>query len=177
VADDFRYPIGPFETPESLTAADRSKWITDIAECATHLRAAVANLDDQQLDTPYREGGWTVRQLVHHVPDSHLNSYIRFKLALTEEDPLVRPYDENRWSQLPEARTAPVEVSLRLLEALHTRWVLVLQSMGDAEFARMYWHPEYPDGPQRLDSVLAMYAWHSRHHVAHISELRQRMGW
>lgn len=141
------------------------------------MRAAVHGLNDSQLDTPYRDGGWTVRQLVHHVPDSHMNAYVRFKIALTEEDPLIRPYDENLWAELPEARNAPAEVSLRLLEAIHTRWVLMLEAMGDAEFSRIYWHPEIPDGPVRLDVALGTYAWHCHHHEAHITELRKRMGW
>jgi len=177
VGEDLRYPIGRFFAPQQIGPNDRREWIRDIAECPIRMREAVAGLDEGQLDTPYREGGWTVRQLVHHVPDSHLNAYIRFKLALTEDEPLIRPYDENEWSKLPDARTAPPEISLRLLEALHARWVFVLEAMTDADFTRLFFHPEYPDGPLRLDYVLAMYAWHSRHHVAHIRALRERMQW
>ena len=132
-------------------------------------------LSAQQLDTPYREGGWTVRQVVHHVPDSHLNSYIRFKLALTEEEPTIRPYMEDRWAELPEARTAPIELSLSLLEDLHKRWMLMLRAIQPAEWKRTFRHPEI--GPMTLEKNLALYAWHGRHHVAHVTALRERMGW
>jgi uncharacterized damage-inducible protein DinB len=135
----------------------------------------VKGLSAQQLDTPYREGGWTVRQVVHHVPDSHLNSYIRFKLALTEEDPTIRPYMEDRWAELPEAKTAPIELSLSLLEDLHKRWMLMLRAIQPAEWKRTFRHPEI--GPMTLEKNLALYAWHGRHHVAHVTALRERMGW
>jgi hypothetical protein len=138
------------------------------------MRAAVAGLTEGQLDTPYRPEGWTVRQLVHHVPDSHLNSYVRFKLALTEDAPVVKPYDEALWAKLADV-TAPVETSLMLLESLHQRWVRVLESMSEGDFARGFRHPEL--GPVRLEQTLAMYAWHGKHHVAHITALRDRMGW
>jgi hypothetical protein len=134
----------------------------------------VKGLSAQQLDTPYREGGWTVRQVVHHVPDSHLNSYIRFKLALTEEDPTIRPYMEDRWAELPEAKTAPIELSLSLLEDLHKRWMLMLRAIQPAEWKRTFRHPEI--GPMTLEKNLALYAWHGRHHVAHVTALRERMG-
>ena len=132
-------------------------------------------LSAQQLDTPYRDGGWTVRQVVHHVPDSHLNSYIRFKLALTEEEPTIRPYMEDRWAELPEAKTAPIELSLSLLEDLHKRWILMLRAIQPAEWKRTFRHPEI--GPMTLEKNLALYAWHGRHHVAHVTALRERMGW
>jgi uncharacterized damage-inducible protein DinB len=135
----------------------------------------VKGLSAQQLDTPYREGGWTVRQVVHHVPDSHLNSYIRFKLALTEEEPTIRPYMEDRWAELPEARTAPIELSLSLLEDLHKRWILMLRAIQPTEWKRTFRHPEI--GPMTLEKNLALYAWHGRHHVAHVTALRERMGW
>ena len=139
------------------------------------MRAAVAGLTPEQLDTPYRPGGWTVRQVVHHVPDSHINSYVRFKLALTEEEPTIKPYDEARWAKLADTATTPVEVSLTLLDSLHSRWVPLLQSLTEADFARQFRHPEL--GMVRLDRNLALYAWHGKHHVAHITSLRERMGW
>lgn len=135
----------------------------------------VAGLNDQQLDTPYRPGGWTVRQLAHHVPDSHLNSYVRFRLALTEDEPTIKPYYEDRWAELPDARTAPIHTSLALLGSLHERWVLLLRSMAPEQFARTFRHPEL--GLMTLDKNLALYAWHGQHHVAHIAGLRERMRW
>ena len=161
---DLRYPIGRFESVSTLTAAQRRECIAQIAAAPEGLRRAVAGLDDRQLDTPYRPGGWTVRQVVHHVPDSHLNAYTRFKLACTEATPTIKTYDEARWAELPEARSAPIEVSLALLE-----------SLGPTEFARTFRHPEW--GTPTVDWLLAQYAWHGRHHTAHITALRERMGW
>ena len=172
---DLRYPIGRFEPVTSLTPAQRVTYIEQIAAAPEGLRRAVQGLDDRQLDTPYRPGGWTVRQVVHHVPDSHLNAYTRFKLACTEEAPALRAYDETRWAELGEARTAPIDVSLDLLTALHRRWVLFLRSLGPADFARTARHPDW-DTPT-VDFLLAQYAWHGRHHTAHITSLRERMGW
>ena len=172
---DLRYPIGPFSFPDASTTADRARWIDEIARTPAEMRAAVAGLSAEQLDTPYREGGWTVRQVVHHVPDSHLNALIRFKFALTEDEPTIKPYDENQWAKLADYRLTPVEVSLALLEALHDRWVRLLRSMSEADFQRTFIHPE--SGRWRLDQYLAQYAWHGRHHTAHITTLRQRMGW
>jgi len=139
------------------------------------LRAAVAGLRPEQLDTPYRPGGWTVRQVVHHVPDSHMNSYMRFKLALTEDEPTIKPYDEKLWAELADTPATPVEVSLTLLESMHDRWVRLLRSLQDAHFERQFRHPEL--GVVRLDRNLALYAWHGKHHVAHITSLRERMSW
>jgi uncharacterized damage-inducible protein DinB len=139
------------------------------------LRTAVAGLSDAQLDTPYREGGWTLRQVVHHVADSHTNSYVRFKLALTEDWPTIKPYDEAAWANLADSRWLPVEVSLAMIEGLHTRWVGLLESLSDADFQKGFEHPEM--GRQNLAKVLALYDWHSRHHTAHITGLRQRQGW
>jgi len=173
---DPRYPIGPHVYAGSLTDEQRAEAIAEIAALPERLRAAVADLDDAQLDTPYREGGWTVRQVVHHVPDSHLNAYVRFRLALTEDAPTIRPYEEARWAELTDARTLPVDVSLRLLDAMHTRWVALLNSLGPDDFARTYVHPEH-GRPFTLDEAVSMYAWHSRHHTAHITTLRDRMGW
>ncbi|MDB4949917.1 MAG: metal-dependent hydrolase [Gemmatimonadetes bacterium] len=174
--DDVRYPTGKFQRPEgSLTAEQRAAFIREIAALPAQLREAAAGLGDEQLDTPYRPGGWTVRQLLHHVPDSHMNAYVRFKLALTEEDPTIKTYEEAAWARLEDTRATPVETSLALLAALHERWVNLLRSLTPADFARTLRHPE--SGPMTLDALLAMYAWHSRHHLAHVTRLRQRMGW
>jgi uncharacterized damage-inducible protein DinB len=154
---------------------ERRTWIADVAETPAKLRAAVAGLTAAQLDTPYRPGGWTVRQVVHHVPDSHINAYVRFKLALTEDVPVIKPYDESEWAKLPDTSSTPIEVSLNLLEALHERWVRLLQAMNEAEFARQFRHPEI--GTMSLGTYLAGYSWHGKHHVAHITRLRERMGW
>ncbi len=172
---DLRYPIGKFSFDDEITPEKRRQCIQQIAAAPAQLRAAVAGLSPEQLDTPYRPGGWTVRQVVHHVPDSHLNSYIRCKLALTEEEPTIKPYDEKRWAELEDVRATPVEVSLMLLESLHRRWVLLLESLAPADFARKFRHPEL--GALTLEQNIALYAWHGRHHVAHITSLRQRMGW
>jgi len=173
---DPRYPVGRFQYEGKVSAARRAGWIDEIETLPARVRAAVADLSPEQLDTPYREGGWTVRQLVHHVPDSHLNAYIRFKFALTEQEPTIKPYDEAAWAELPDTRITPPEVSLTLLETLHRRWVDVLRSMSEVEFARAYLHPEF-DRPVSLDQATGLYAWHGRHHLAHITRLRERMGW
>src|SRR5712692_1804963 len=172
---DLRYPIGEFSYPGEQTADERRRAIDEIEATPVRLRAAVQGLSPQQLDTPYRPGGWTVRQVVHHVPDSHLNAYTRFKLALTEDEPTIKPYDEARWAELADVRTAPLGVSFRLLEALHQRWVLLLRSLRPEDYRRTLRHPER--GVMSLDQTLCYYAWHGRHHVAHITSLRERMGW
>ena len=159
-----------------MTEARRSHCIERIAAAPGRLRAAVAGLDDAQLDTPYRPGGCTARQVVHHVPDSHLNAYTRFRLALTEETPTIKPYEEARWAELPDARSAPPELSLALLEALHARWVALLRTLGPIEGARAVRHPEH-GRLMTVDELIAMYAWHGEHHTAHITALRGRMGW
>jgi hypothetical protein len=172
---NLRYPIGKFQKPENLTAEQRRPLIEAIAEAPARLASAVAGLTPAQLDTPYRPGGWTVRQVVHHVPDSHLNSYVRFKLALTEDEPTIKPYDEARWAELGDMKTTPVETSLALLENLHKRWVALLDSLTPAEWERKFKHPEM--GSMSLNQNLALYAWHGRHHVAHITSLRERNHW
>jgi uncharacterized damage-inducible protein DinB len=172
---DLRYPIGPAPRVETLTAAERAEALDALEAAPAALRAAVSGLSEAQLDTPYRPGGWTVRQLVHHVPDSHLNAYTRFKLGLTEEQPLIRTYEEQLWAEQPEARTAPIEMSLVLLEAVHRRWVLALRSLPEEAWRRTIRHPEW--GIRTLDGLLAMYAWHGRHHVAHVTRLCEREGW
>ena len=173
--EDLRYPIGPFQPKSPLTESERKQLIRQIAETPSLLRKAIANLDDAKLDTPYRPGGWTGRQVVHHLPDSHLNSYVRFKLALTEHEPTIRPYEQQQWAEMPEAKNAPVDISLDLLETLHRRWVIVLEHLSPADFARTLLHPE--SGTMNLDRLLQLYAWHGRHHVAHITQLRKRNGW
>jgi hypothetical protein len=175
IMTDLRYPIGPFAYTGESTEEQRRAFIDRIEATPARLRAAVEGLTPEQLDTPYRPGGWTVRQVVHHVPDSHINSYCRFRLALTEDTPSVKGYDQERWAELFDSRSAPVEVSLALLESLHRRWVLLLRSMTPADFARTFLHSEL--GPVTLDRNLALYAWHGDHHVAHITSLRARMGW
>ncbi|HAF14611.1 MAG TPA: putative metal-dependent hydrolase [Blastocatellia bacterium] len=172
---DLRYPVGPFNFPGAISDEERQALIDQIAATPERMRAAVAGLDDQQIDTPYRPGGWTVRQVVHHVPESHLNSYTRFKLAITEEVPTIKPYYEDRWAELDDARTAPIELSLNLLEALHERWVWFLRTLKGSDFQRTFRHPEL--GIVSLDKNIALYAWHGRHHVAHVTSLRERLGW
>ena len=172
---DLRYPVGEFEMKNEPTVEERERFIREIAATPALLREAVDGLSDEQLDTPYRPDGWSVRQVVHHVADSHLNSYSRFRLALTEEEPTIKTYLEDRWAELMDARTAPVEVSLRLLESLHERWVMLLRSLAPEDFARAFHHPEL--GRLPLNKSVALYAWHGRHHVAHITALRERMGW
>jgi uncharacterized damage-inducible protein DinB len=172
---DPRYPNGPFLPPEKPTREFRSRAIDVIDETPGQMRQAVQGLDEDQLDTPYRDGGWTLRQVVHHVPDSHLNAYIRLKLALTEPVPVIKPYDESAWAQLADNTTVPIDVSLDLLEALHRRWVALLRAMRDDDFRREYVHPE--SGRHTLDHLVALYAWHGPHHIAHITTTRSRMGW
>lgn len=172
---DLSFPIGRFAYAGEHTEGQRRELIDRIESAPARLRAAVEDLTPEQLDTPYRLGGWTVRQVVHHVPDSHIHSYCRFRLALTEDTPSVKGYDQDRWAQLSDSRTAPVEVSLALLESLHRRWVITLRSMIPADFGRTFLHSEL--GPVTLDRNVALYAWHGDHHVAHITALRARMGW
>jgi DinB superfamily len=175
MSEDLRYPVGPCEWPGEVTVEERWRHLRDIAELPAKLREAVAGLAPQHLDIPYREGGWTIRQIVHHIPDSHMNSYVRFKLALTEDQPTIKPYDEKLWAEIPEARTAPIEVSLDMVDALHGRWSLMLANMTDADFERSIFHPEI--GALTLKSMVAGYGWHCRHHVAQIVATRRRMGW
>jgi hypothetical protein len=172
---ELRYPVGKFQAPKNISAGDRAKWIDEIENLPRELAEAVKGLNEQQLDTPYRPGGWSVRQVVHHLPDSHMNSYVRVRLALTEDCPKIKAYAEDRWAELADAKGGSVDLSLSLLAALHARWVILFRSLGEKEFARTMHHPEH--GELRLDGLLAMYAWHGRHHVAHIVNLRRRSGW
>jgi len=171
---DLQYPVGRHTRVSTLTPAQRGECLEQIAAAPKLLRRAVAGLDEPQIDTPYRPGGWTVRQVVHHLPESHMNAYVRCKLALTEDVPTIKPYNQTRWAETPDAR-APVEVSLALLDALHQKWMVLLRGMAPDDFARQLNHPE--NGIMTLDSVVAMYAWHGRHHTAHVTGLRERMGW
>jgi hypothetical protein len=172
---DLSYPIGRFDFKQVVTPDQYPGLIEEIATAPALLRDAVRGLDETQLDTPYRPGGWTVRQTVHHIADSHMNSFMRWRLALTEPEPTIRPYDQAAWGELADSRTAPVELSLHLIENLHGRWALLLKTLSDADLARTFRHPEL--GLVRLDTNLALYAWHGRHHTAHITGLRERNGW
>lgn len=175
-SDDLRYPTGPFESVgRPLTPEERSRHIDTIADHPARMRAAVEGLDDAQLDTPYRDEGWTVRQVVHHVVDSHLNAYVRFKLAITEDRPTIRAYEEKLWAELPDAKSAPIEGSLAILDSLHARWVTFLRSLTGAEFRRPFVHPEI--GELSVDILLEIYGWHGPHHEAHVTRLRERKGW
>ena len=165
-SEALKYPIGRFHAPVTIDDALRGKWIEQISQLPATLAAAVEGMSEQQLDTPYRPGGWTVRQVVHHVGDSHINSYIRFRLALTEETPLIKAYEEHLWAELPDARTMPVSVSIDLLSALHKRWTTLLSNMIEADFKRRLRHPV--SGEMALDWILGLYAWHGRHHTAHV---------
>lgn len=177
MSTDPRYPIGKFSRPtKPLTDSERESMIAAIAETPGKLRAAAKGLTDAQVDTPYRDGGWTLRQVLHHVPDSHMNAYCRFKLALTEDNPTIRPYDEKAWAELGDAKSKLITDSLNLLDALHARWVLMLKNMKPADFERKLVHPEM-DAPLTLDFMLALYAWHGKHHTAHITSLRKIKGW
>lgn len=173
-AADPRYPVGRFRR-EHADLENHAPSIAVLAALPANLRSAVDGISDAQLDTPYREGGWTVRQLVHHVADSHMNAYVRLRLALTEEWPKVKAYDEKLWAELPDARTAPIDLSLELLEGLHARLVSLLNSLTEAQWQRGYDHSD--NGRTRIAEAVALYDWHSRHHVAHITELRKRSGW
>jgi uncharacterized damage-inducible protein DinB len=172
---DPRYPVGRADLKPVLSEAERRAAIDAIAAAPAHLRAAVADLTPEQLDTSYREGGWTVRQVIHHVPDSHMNAYIRFKLALTEDEPPIKTYAEDRWAQLADVQATPVDVSLTLLETLHRRLDAVLRSLTPEDFQRTLQHPDH--GRITLDQMLGLYSWHGAHHVAHVTALRERMGW
>lgn len=170
---DLRFPVGEFKPEASYTEEERQGFIASIEEAPKHLRAAVEGLSDEQLDTPYRPGGWTVRQVVHHIPDSHMNGMIRMKLALTEEEPLIKTYMEDRWAQLADYK-GEREVSLALLDAVHTRWTAVWRTLDEEQFSRKFRHPDW--GTLTLAQHLALYAWHGRHHIAHITALREREG-
>lgn len=175
-ASDHRYPIGRFSYDGNSSSSVRGGHIADLESLPQRLRDAVSGLTEEQLASPYREGGWTVRQVVHHLADSHMNAYVRWKTALTEHNPTVRPYDEAVWAGMPDVQQVPIEMSLALLGGLHARLVSTIRSMSDSDFDRTYFHTEQ-NRSLPLHEVLAMYAWHSRHHTAHITALRERSGW
>jgi DinB superfamily len=174
MTDDLRYPIGNFQRQNSYSAADLEGFIRTLEQFPAQFRAAFAGLNAEQLETPYREGGWTLRQLAHHVPDSHMNFYVRLKMALTEENPTIKPYAEELWAKLPDS-SLPIEVSLSLLEGIHSRLTTILRSLHREDWTRTYTHPA--NGLTRLDAALALYDWHSRHHLGHAVNLRAKMGW
>jgi uncharacterized damage-inducible protein DinB len=174
--EQLRYPVGRFHHTGATTAADRQRLTAEVATLPARLRAAVKGLSPAQLATPYRPGGWTVRQLVHHVADSHMNAYVRYKLALTEPEPTIKPYEEARWAELADVGAVEPEVSLALLDALHARWVALLERLTPDDWSRGYRHPEH-GRIVPLDEALALYAWHGRHHTAHVTALREREGW
>jgi len=170
-----QYPVGKFRAPEKATQADREQWIESIATAPARFRDAASSLTTTELDTPYREGGWTARQVIHHVPESHMNAYIRFKLALTEDNPVIKPYDEAAWARLEDVAVAPIQASLNLLEALHERWVVLMRGMSEADWQRKYVHPEYGNA-RTLEYTLALYAWHGDHHVGHVRSVQGKSG-
>ena len=174
--DQLRYPIGKFKVPENYTPTLINDYISTIENFPAALRKAVQGLKDAQLDTPYREGGWTIRQVVHHVADSHINSYMRIKLAVTEDNPTIKPYKEERWAELQEAKHAPVELTLPLIDALHKRWVVFLKTLSPDDLKKTFHHPD-SKADISLNRTMALYAWHCNHHLAHITELKKRMGW
>ena len=174
--DQLRYPVGKFSDPTSFSPMEIKQWIDTLEQFPANMKKALTGLNDQQLDTPYRDGGWTIRQVVHHTADSHLNCYIRVKLALTEDNPTIKPYLEAKWAEIPEAKTAPVEVSLNILDATHHRMNLMLRNLTVDDLDRTFYHPENKT-TRTLKTILALYAWHSRHHLAHITELKKRKGW
>jgi DinB superfamily len=165
-----RYPIGKFHWPQSISPEDRTLYIEAIRLAPAKLREAANGISASQLDTPYREGGWTIRQVIHHIPESHMNAYIRFKLALTETDPVIKPYDEAAWARLSDVAAAPIEASIVLLESLHRRWVVLMRGLSDSDWKRRYIHPEYGEA-RTLDQTLALYAWHGDHHIAHVKSV------
>jgi len=173
---DPRFPIGPYQPPAETHRLELERWISEIEALPREIEAAVRGLSPVHLDTPYRDGGWTARQVVHHLADSHMNSQIRFRLALTEETPTIRPYLEARWAELIDGRSGAIEPSLEILRGLHARWVQLLGGFGGAEWKRRLVHPEHPE-PRDLAYMTGLYAWHGRHHTAHVLELRKRMGW
>jgi hypothetical protein len=174
--EQLRFPIGPFKKPDVITKAYLEECIADIESFPERLQFEVAHLGKKQLDTPYRPDGWTVRQVIHHCADSHMNSLTRFKLALTEDNPTIKPYWEDRWAELADSKTMPIGPSLQLLEALHARWTVLLRSLTEQDLAKTFVHPEHGK-VFRLDETIGNYAWHSNHHLAHITELKKRNSW
>lgn len=173
--DKVRYPVGDFGIDPEVTVSKRQRWLQQMAEMPGRLAAALSGLDDRQLGTPYREGGWTLRQVVHHLADAHINGFVRFKLALTEDLPPIKTYEEALWAETADGREAPVEVSIQLLAALHQRWIILLESLSEPQFDCAFSHPQR--GLMMIDKAIQLYAWHGLHHTAHITAFRARQGW
>lgn len=174
--EQLKFPIGKFEKPTTITKYDLLKWILDISTFPTRIKNEVNNLTDQQLDTPYRPQGWTIRQVVHHCADSHMNSLTRFKLSLTEDKPTVKPYYEERWAELHDSKNMPIEPSLKMIEGIHERWTVLLNSLVESDYSKIFIHPEH--GKEfRIDENIGIYAWHCNHHLAHITGLKKRRDW
>lgn len=174
--EKLQYPIGKYICPDVISEEVLSEWIEDISNFPSRIKNAVNNLSDEQLDTPYREGGWSVRQVVHHCADSHINAFMRFKLTLTEKNPTIKPYIQDRWVELPDSKSAPIESSLKMLDGIHERWTILLNSLSDVDLKKTFSHPEH--GREfRLDDTIGNYAWHCNHHLAHITTLKNRMNW
>lgn len=171
-----KYPIGKFIAPASVSSDQIASWIGELEALPSRIREAVVGLNDEQLDTSYRPGGWTLRQVIHHIPDSHMNAYIRFKLAVTQDHPTILPYMEDRWAELEDGKNAPIAVSLDLIESIHKRWTMFLRSLNEAQFSRTYFHPENQK-TFILHNVLGMYAWHGEHHLQHILKTKQSNNW
>lgn len=174
--EKLKYPTGKYISPEKIKKSEVKRWIREIDKLPKRLKDAVKNLTEEQLDTPYRDGGWTVRQVIHHLADSHLNSQARFRLALTEDNPTIKPYLESKWAELSDAKTAPVKYSLDLLRNLHKRWVMLLKTLDKDQLKRTFFHPEHQKNVS-LEATIGLYAWHCNHHLAHITELKKRKNW
>ena len=174
--DKQKYPIGKYFAPEKIKKSEVKRWIREIDKLPKRLKDAVKNLTEEQLDTPYRDGGWTVRQVIHHLADSHMNSFVRFRLALTEDNPTIKPYSQSKWADMTDSKTAPVKYSLDLLRNLHKRWVMMLKTLDKDQLKRMVHHPEH-NTDWKLDWMIGMYAWHCNHHLAHIENLKKKMNW
>jgi hypothetical protein len=175
MSEDLRFPMGKFDSTQEVNSEMRSGFIQTIEVLPYKFRQAVKGLNNEQIDTPYRPEGWTVRQLVHHIADSHINSFCRFKLGLSEDTPTIKPYDEASWAEMADSKNAPIDLSLNMIDGVHARWALLLKSMSDADFDRNINHPER--GSMSLNSMLSLYDWHSKHHTAHVTKLRERNNW
>ncbi|HKR07509.1 MAG TPA: bacillithiol transferase BstA [Bacteroidia bacterium] len=174
--EKLKYPTGKYIAPEKIKKSEVKRWIKEIDKLPKRLKDTVKNLSEEQLDTPYRDGGWTVRQVIHHLADSHMNSFIRFRLALTEDNPTIKPYEQSKWAELQDSKTAPVKYSLDLLRNLHKRWVMMLKTIDKEQLKRSVHHPEH-NADWKLDWMIGMYAWHCNHHLAHIENLKTKMNW
>jgi hypothetical protein len=175
-SEQLKFPIGKFEKPKTITKDDLLKWISEISTFPTRMKNEVNNLTNQQLDTQYRPEGWTIRQVVHHCADSHMNSLTRFKLTLTEDKPTVKPYYEERWAELADSKNMPIEPSLKMIEGIHERWTVLLNNLTESDYSKIFIHPEHGK-EYRMDENIGLYAWHCNHHLAHITETKKRNNW